>query len=294
MVELDTFFEEQTTKWELAAQNHEKLKEVELNSFSFHDFQVYVQHNPARILSTTAKTSTAPVYGEHCPLCEKYRNEQQKAIVYQNKYDIMVNPYPILEKHFTIAEKEHLKQGLKARLGDILALAHDLGGYTIIYNGPGAGASIPDHMHFQAVPQDILPVEREIKQVEKEELFNEDSNRLYSLKDYLRTCLVLESSSADWLIYFVEKKLWKEYASVMEFEGEWMLNAICFFKEGSWTLIFFPRKAHRPSQFFLGEGKILISPGTIDMSGMFITPRREDYNKMNKELIEEIYTQITL
>jgi hypothetical protein len=74
-----------------------------------------------------------------------------------------------------------------------------------------------------------------------------------------------------------------------------MMNALCSFSSGKWTIHLFPRKAHRPSQFYeKGEKQMLISPGSVDFGGVFILPRREDFDKISKENIVDILVQVCI
>ena len=53
----------------------------------------------------------------------------------------------------------------------------------------------------------------------------------------------------------------------------------------------FPRIKHRPSYFFSGE--ILSSPGAIDMTGNLVIARAEDFEKIDKDIIADIYKQVS-
>ena len=54
-----------------------------------------------------------------------------------------------------------------------------------------------------------------------------------------------------------------------------------------------PQKAARPAQFFAkGSDQILISPAAVDLGGVIITPREEDFDRIRKSDIEDIFRQI--
>jgi hypothetical protein len=70
---------------------------------------------------------------------------------------------------------------------------------------------------------------------------------------------------------------------------------MCSWSEDNWTIHLFPRKKHRPTHYFAqGNGQLLISPGAVDMGGVFILPRREDFDKITKEQVADILNQVSL
>ena len=74
-----------------------------------------------------------------------------------------------------------------------------------------------------------------------------------------------------------------------------MLNVLCYFSDSKWTIHLFPRKLHRPSQFFAeGKRQILLSPASVDFGGVFITPRKEDFDKITATDIADIFEQVTI
>lgn len=293
MQALDSFFQSQLSAWEIASRNYQSLKQVETRSILFDGFEVKVQYNPERILSATA--GAQPSGERPCPLCAANRSPQQKALPFLNLFSIMVNPYPIFDKHFTIAHNKHIPQHIQGTSFFLLELARQYPAYSVFYNGPHAGASIPGHLHLQAIPKGHLPVEKDALNMKKEALLIDNSGTSYYLCDYLRTCIVLESASDIWLMTLLEHSLW-EILSMNTSNDEVMMNVVVSYEPSSkaWRVFVFPRKAHRPRQFYeQGEAQLLISPGTIDMAGIFIVPRREDYEKIDEEMIIDTYTQIT-
>lgn len=118
-----------------------------------------LQHNPARALSTLARVDAASIAARPCFLCRCHRPSIQAAApLLGGRYELLVNPYPIFPLHFTIAATAHEPQSITApgRLADMMALAAMMPGMAVFYNGPGAGASAPDHFHFQAVEAGCL------------------------------------------------------------------------------------------------------------------------------------------
>ena len=53
--------------------------------------------------------------------------------------------------------------------------------------------------------------------------------------------------------------------------------------------VILPRTKHRPDCYFKeGKEQVMVSPGSLDMGGMIITPRKEDFDQMNAELAKSI------
>ena len=50
-----------------------------------------------------------------------------------------------------------------------------------------------------------------------------------------------------------------------------------------------PRTKHRPACYDAqGDAHMLVSPGALDMSGLMIIPRAEDFNRLTADLTERI------
>lgn len=271
---IDRLFVEQQQYWEQLKVAIEQLDHVKVKQFNWgNELKVDVQFNPARIASASAKVDKSSIEKRPCFLCEENRPEVQSGIPFLDKYIILVNPFPILPKHLTIPLHSHVPQRIRRKVGDMLTLAELLPDYIIFYNGPKCGASAPDHFHLQAGLKS--PV-------------------LMSGENELRSCLVIENSSKQ----EVEDRFEDVYQylhSRQPDEEEPLLNLIAFMENNNYVLHIFPRKAHRPKQFFEeGKRQLLISPGAIDMAGLIITAREEDFDKIKKEDIEDIYSQVSM
>ena len=60
-------------------------------------------------------------------------------------------------------------------------------------------------------------------------------------------------------------------------------------------LVVIPRKRHRPSFYGTeGEGTMLLSPASVDMGGVFITPLEKDFNALDADLILKILDELCL
>ena len=74
-----------------------------------------------------------------------------------------------------------------------------------------------------------------------------------------------------------------------------MMNIIVRFESGAWRVLLFPRRLHRPSSYFAeGPEKILISPGAVDLGGVCIMPREEDFLKLTGRDVEQIFDEVML
>lgn len=272
--EINHLFASQTQEWEQLNVAVKQLNTVSVKEFDWGgNTSVSVQFNPARITSTAAKVDKWNIEQRPCFLCEENRPKIQCGIPFLDKYTILCNPYPILEKHLTIPIHSHVPQRIRKKIGDMLALAEQLPDYIVFYNGPKCGASSPDHFHLQAGLK--LPV-------------------LMRGEDELRSCLIIESES--------KKEVEERFEDVYQYlhsrqpeEDEPMINVIAFMENDAYVVHVFPRKAHRPRQYFEeGKRQLLISPGALDMAGLIIAAREEDFNKLNRQDIEDIYTQVSM
>lgn len=263
-------FEEQLADWELAKNNYRALEQVETKTFTVDGHEYNVQFNPARIASSAANVDTQSVLERKCFLCAANRPAGQKGILFNERYVLLVNPYPIFPLHLTIPALEHTPQRIASRLDDMLSLAQQLDDYIIFYNGPECGASAPDHFHFQAGSKGFLPIEN-------------DRNRNGVIR-------IETSDSKDAAARF--RKLY-EQLELKPGGGEPMMNILTWYEKNQWVICIFSRKKHRPSCYFAeGEANRLISPASVDMGGVFITPLEKDFRKITAEDIAAILNEI--
>ncbi|MFV0265940.1 MAG: DUF4922 domain-containing protein [Draconibacterium sp.] len=276
--------------WPLAAKNFAGLEKVRTRAFNFDDVEIKVQFNPERIVSSAAKVDAKSIEARPCFLCSKNRPKEQQGVKI-GAYSVLVNPFPVFSQHFTIVGEEHLPQQIKGRLGDMLDLAASLPGFTLFYNGPKCGASAPDHFHFQAGNRGFMPLENELEQLKdqhsiKLRSFTSDA---WAVKDGLRNFILLESPVKE----SVEKDFLKIYDAPEASDEEPMMNILAFYENNAWKVVVFPRALHRPSQYFEeGEKNILISPASVDMGGVLITPLEKDFDKLKPEDIHAIFRQV--
>lgn len=289
-----SLFEQQKCEWPLAQKNYAELERVQRRTFEFDGFKIDVQFNPGRITSSSAKVDSKSIEARPCFLCIENLPEEQKGLAYKNKYLVLVNPFPIFSEHFTIPTFYHRPQEIISSFSDMVDLAKELSPhYTIFYNGPRCGASAPDHMHFQACPSGIMPIEHELSRIinlKDYVLYENSDSKIASVTDNLRRFYLIESQSKNSLLYLFDKIL-KSISIVATSDEEPMVNILALYKNG-WKIWIFPRERHRPSQYFLeGDERILISPAAVDFGGLVITPREEDFNKITKENIVDVFEQ---
>jgi hypothetical protein len=293
-IQLTTLFHEQVSNWELARANYEGLKTVKTKTFSFQNFKVNVQFNPARIASSGAKVDAKTIAERKCFLCMENLPAGQKSIDSGN-YTILVNPFPIFPQHFTIPRKEHIDQQIKPYFAEMLELAESLDDYVVFYNGPRCGASAPDHMHFQAGTKDFLPLISDYKKLKPDHatLIDEGVNyQLYKLNDYSRTVYCIESDTIGSARNIFENLYakWQELSNEVGIEP--MMNIVCSFEDNIWYTYLFPRKAFRPWQYTAeGENRLMVSPATVELSGIFITPIESHFDRITKEDVINILEQ---
>jgi len=294
-------FEEQSTTWALATRNYAALAEVKTKVFQFEGCRVKLQFNPGRITSTSANTSKTAIQARPCFLCAKNRPTEQKSLMFgkekssDTEYQILVNPFPVFPMHYTIAASDHQIQTICGNVKEFLALARTMNDCVIFYNGPRCGASAPDHLHFQAGNKGMMPVQADYGKWNKTLLQEAKDIRIFRMENLLRNGWVLESQEASALIRTFEQLLDVLKSGNPDSNEEPMLNALCWFENEKWICLLFPRKAHRPQCYFReDDGKMLISPASVEMGGLIIAARPEDFERIGASDIREIYSEVSI
>jgi hypothetical protein len=286
---------DQQKEWELAGKNYAGLAKVKSRKLAFDSFDVVVQFNPERIISSAAKVDAKSIEARPCFLCQQNLPKEQRGIAILDKYLILVNPFPIFPEHLTIPHLEHTEQLIGDKFGDMLEMSKLLEDFTVFYNGPKCGASAPDHFHFQAGIRRFMPIEMDYKKG----LFFHDSKVIDGVEiirwsDYLRTILTFSGRDKEPLVHEFGK-IYSALKALQPEETEPMLNILCSHYNNRWHVHVFPRKLHRPWQYFEeGQKQILLSPASVDMGGVLITPREEDFNKLAMADAQDIFEQVCL
>lgn len=289
----------QLVSWILLKKNYNALEKIQTKSFWFDGFKLNVQFNPERIKSTTAKIDDDSVKSRKCFLCIENLPAEQKGILPLNDFILLCNPYPILPQHFTLSSVKHSPQQISESFSDLLELTRLLSpNYSLIYNGPACGASAPDHLHFQAGTNNFIPIENDIQQLKNDfgRIIQEQESITTSfIDDGLRRIIFIESGDKKnieksfRLIYDIYKK----QSGIML---EPMMNIVVKFEpEFGWSVIIFLRNKHRPECFYKNDPeKILISPAAIDLGGIVVAPREEDYSNIDENLLLRIFKEVSL
>lgn len=287
-----SFLNRQIEDWDTANKNFTALKDVKVKTFTIGKSNFKVQFNPARITSSAAKVDPKSLKERKCFLCAANRPAIQEGIEW-GKYTVLVNPFPILPRHLTIPDNGHVDQKIEGRIADMMNLAAALEDYTLFYNGPKCGASAPDHMHFQGGNCGFMPVEEDINNADKAEVAVAGNSKMFLAKGLAQSCFFIEAQCVE----EGEELFNRLYAQLTTPEGEIepMLNILCRYTGSEWNIFVFPRKKHRPDCYFKeGDENILISPASVDMGGVFITPLEKDFEKITAEDVKTILDEVCL
>lgn len=283
---------EQLTSWDTARTNYEALQEVESKVLDVDGYTFRVQFNPARIRSSAAKVDPKSIQERKCFLCKDNLPAAQKGLKFGEGYTVLVNPFPIFPQHLTIPAVEHKDQLIRNRFVHMLELAERLSGFVLFYNGPKCGASAPDHAHFQAGNKGFLPLESEWRSAAGEVFYSKEGTALYALKEYPAPMLVLTSDSMQ-----KAAGLFDQIYTLLDkgVEVEPMMNLLAWYEDGQWVVCIIPRTLHRPACYFAeGEENLLISPASVDLGGVFITPLEKDFEKITSQDIRNILQEVCL
>jgi hypothetical protein len=286
-------FTNQLKEWELPRLNYMLLDNVKTRSIDFGDFQVLVQFNPERIRSSAAKVDAKSIVERPCFLCLKNRPLEQEGLSIDEHMTILVNPFPIFRRHLTIVSDNHVDQRILKNFRSLLALADSLNDYVIFYNGPQCGASAPDHFHFQGGNRGFLPIEKDFEAGRCVNLFTvREGIEIWNWEGYHRGIVTLQGKDNS-LISDIFGKFYEALLALQPEKPEPMLNILAYSDGEVVTVHLIPRKVHRPVQFFAsGDEQILLSPASVDLGGAVITPRGEDFEKLTRDDLADIFSQV--
>lgn len=288
------FIEAQLHEWPLAKKNYDALLEVRRREMIVEGFPVGIQWNPARIISTGANISRQMIERRPCFLCRDNRPKEQHICNILPGWELLVNPYPILPVHLTIVATRHMPQERVPE--DIVSIAERLPGMAVFFNGAKAGASAPDHLHLQAVLKDELPLLRLIEEEHPAGKSGIATSMDFKIKPpYLVFSGVVVPDDEG-----LKTLLAGLAIGGLRPDGKLADTALVnsFFWIGNDGLLRFavvPRRAHRPSCYYAeGEGNRMVSPGCIDMAGLLVVPRKEDFDRLSPDEISLIFKECAL
>ena len=293
---LQRFFNRQLEKWEDARNRYDDLRNVRTRELAVGASQILVQWNPARMVSTGASIDKKTVAERPCFLCEQNRPKEQTKKAVDNHFDLLVNPYPILSTHFTIPSVKHEPQRIHNYYGEIHKLLDEFPELMVFYNGPKCGASAPDHAHFQAGTSGRLPLQLSWQRLSRNLttiLSLNDDEDISVIEDYPCPALLIRSRSQ-----YGDEQLFRrlyEALPMQDDDAEPMMNIVSWRRNDDYLSVVFPRGKHRPDCYYAqGDDQYIISPGALDMAGLIITPRQEDFERLTPEKALAILNEVAL
>lgn len=277
--EVEKLFERQIRAWPLLAKGIEGLAHARTRMVKVERYEVAICHIPHRIASTTAEVDSASIARRPCFLCADNLPPEEEGLPFGNDFVIYCNPFPIVNRHVTVAHRAHTPQRIAQQFGNMLDLAAALPGYFVTYNGPQCGASAPDHMHFQAGARDLFPIEQDIARVER--LAVNSRRNVFIFRERRKAAALAKVNRALELL-----------AQVSSSDDEPMINLAVFHKDDRWVTYLFPRGKHRPEVYHTGE--LIISPATIDLCGILVMPRAKDFEGISADTIAAVFREVAL
>lgn len=279
----DRFFDHQLRVWPEVKKRYADLQGVQVRDLG----KLRAQWNPSRIVSTGAKVDHATIAKRPCFLCDENRPKEQQSMPLDDAYTLLVNPFPILPEHFTIPAQKHQLQHIENTYVELYHLLDHEPGMMFFYNGPKCGASAPDHLHFQGGTSGLTPLEQNWWDEQNDATVLVDfgyRGQLLALRSYPCHAFAIRTSEKELGLQLFQR-LYRALPQ-REDETEPMMNIVAWFDRGmeEYITVIFPREKHRPDCYYAtGEDQLLISPGALDMAGLAILPRKEDYEKLTDE-----------
>ncbi len=293
-------FDEQLKVWDTCRNNYASLALVESKEFTLAGEKFIAQLNPARAASTKAKTDSVSIAERPCFLCDENRPDQQLSLALTD-YKVLVNPFPVFSRHYTIVSRRHKLQSIFDNFNDMLALSESLGkDYFVFYNGPKAGASAPDHLHFQAGTCSEIPLLNPKINLRSKSIAHcrvEGTSLLYFPEDGIRRFIVIEGEDKSSLIK-IFKYIYKTYAKLSGSESEEpLLNIIITanYEKPGFRVIIIPRAKHRPDAYFAKPSlQVTFSPASVDLAGLCIFPEKKDFDNLTDRQLSKMISEVCL
>lgn len=300
--QIDKFVKDQLSVWPLAAENYRSLKKAGSKVLSIGGLPVTVQLNPCRRISSEASLDKESINRRPCFLCPENRPAEQTNMEFEGRkgrrYRVTLNPYPIFPSHLVISSFEHTPQSIWHRYQDLLDFVRENNEYLGFYNGPESGASAPDHMHFQACPQGLTPLQNRVDELlaagddkTLDYLTNVKEARLFHLNEYARGVFVLCGATAKSTAKLFYRLL--DCAPVPDGSSEPKMNIIAWCHEGEYRTAVIFRERHRPHNYSSsGADHLAMSPGCADLAGVYVTTREEDFGKLDAGLLSQVVREV--
>lgn len=299
---LKKFIKDQLSVWPLAAKNFRALKSMRVRSLEIGGLEAKIQYNPSRIASSTAKIDEETLAARPCFLCEQNRPPEQFHLRFEGRkgrlYNVQVNPYPIFNNHLVIARSEHLPQAIWHHLPDMLDFAKAYQDFTVYYNGPRAGASAPDHLHFQAVPRRVLPLETAVDALldaPGEAMSKVRDARMYHFRKFTRGVWCIKADTTKSLAKLFYQFL--DCCPVADPGLEPRFNLYAWYRQelNEYRVMVVLRTELRSHHFYTdGPDHLTIGPGAAEMAGVFVAPEEADFDKATREQLEEMLSEVSV
>ena len=288
---MQRFFNRQLEIWEVPNLNYQQLSHVKTKQLG----DIEAQFNPARIVSTGANIDKKAIAERPCFLCNANRDNRQMSKILECGLELLINPFPILPMHFTLPTRRHQPQSVATLFPKIYSLLDDYADIMVFYNGPRCGASAPDHAHLQGGTSGLLPIQkcwqrfcRSLKTVYS----CGEGEQISLITEYVVPAFVIQSKSAK-----CEAQLFDKLYKALDKEAgsEAMLNIVAWRQEDNHITVVFPRRKHRPDCYYAeGAEQLLASPGALDMAGLMILPRKDDFETITQERAEAVLREVAI
>ncbi len=279
---LKEILRKQLEVWPAARESFARLENVLIRRLSTSGLSL--QFNPARIVSTAARVRPQDIAMRPCFLCAANRPQEQQTIAIDDSFDLLINPYPILKEHFCVVSRTHRPQAFRDCYREMISIASQLEpGYMIFYNGPRSGASAPDHLHMQIGRSEGIPLIDKLRLNEPPQ-----SNEPVTIQPFGFPVIVVKGDDPE--------PVWETVSRMPIYANEYepRMNVVSFNRNGTVITAIIPRSKHRPDCYYAQDSsRRTVSPGAIDMFGLVITPRQEDFEALDECQVLDIYRQVT-
>jgi hypothetical protein len=297
---LSAFIRQQLATWPELREAHNGLQQSLYKKIFLNDLEVELQHNPYRMKSSSALVDRQSIEKRPCFLCPDNLYPHQRALAYRDEWLVLCNPYPIFADHLVISHADHRLQEIASCLGAMISFVADSKGmFETFYNGPACGASAPDHLHFQAYPagggiplvpqvQLLLAAGMGLSQTDA----MHGQGACFAGEVDCRAVFICRSPDSAALEAMLIRAV-SHLKNVTRAQDEPLVNILIAADGPDLIGILLPRKAHRPACYFSQAGDhMVVSPGAVDAGGLLVLPRREDYERMTREQVLGIFSEV--
>ncbi len=284
---IDELFAQQRATWPMLRDGETALQQLERKTLVENGDSVIVQVNPARRRSTLAKTDAQSIAARACFLCPENMPTEERGVSFENLV-LLPNPFPVLPLHCTVADREHRPQAIEGRVRTFVRLAQEIGpDMAALYNGPRCGASAPDHFHLQAATAAEIPLLGQLSTLPYDRAIVPHST-------FSRNMLVFHGENASEITTDVEQAI-NALRQISESNDEPMLNLLGHYDANNYTVVLFPRAAHRPACYFAtGDEQLLVSPAVLEMCGVLVTTEMSHFARIDARMARSIYEEVGL